>query len=145
MDKCKTKLYKAWENIRYRCDNPNYQHYNLYGERGIKVCKRWYKFENFAKDIGEPPTSSHSLDRIDNDKGYTPLNCRWATKIEQSNNRRDNIIIEYKGIKRTLPEWGRELNIPYACMHGRYRLGWNAEKMIEYPWKRKDRKKVAST
>lgn len=83
--------------MKQRCLNPNNNQFHNYGARGITVCDRWLdSFENFYNDMGEPPTSSHSLDRIDNDRGYSPDNCRWATPSEQTYNRRDYKRPKYK-------------------------------------------------
>lgn len=79
--------YATWESMLQRCTNKNSQGYCLYGGRGIKVCKRWFKFENFYSDMGEKPIGL-TLERIDNEKGYLPDNCKWATPLEQSHNRR---------------------------------------------------------
>ena len=78
----------AWHQMRYRCLNPKSRAWKNYGGRGIKVCKRWEKYEKFLADMGRRPSPDHSLDRINNDRDYKPSNCRWATMKQQSNNRR---------------------------------------------------------
>lgn len=80
--------YNAWENMKNRCYNPNYQLYHRYGGRGIKVCNRWKsRFMNFYNDMGKRPSLKHSLNRIDNNGGYEPSNCNWATASEQQYNK----------------------------------------------------------
>lgn len=126
-----TYIHKSWRAMISRCINVNHQNYHNYGGRGIKVCKRWYTFKNFKKDMGERPSSRHSIDRINNDGDYKPSNCRWATQKEQSNNRRNNKYITYKGQKKTLSQWAEKLGM--TCSGIRYRLsqGWSAEDIIE--------------
>lgn len=80
--------YTSWHGLRQRCNNSNDKDYARYGGRGIKVCDRWDSFFVFLADMGERPSSQHSVDRIDNDGDYTPENCRWATKKEQTHNSR---------------------------------------------------------
>lgn len=84
----KHPLYRTWANMLSRCTNPNTPNFNDYGGRGISVCQRWFHFKNFVEDMGAKPSRNHSIDRIDNDLGYSPANCKWATRKEQNLNKR---------------------------------------------------------
>lgn len=85
----KHPLYSTWANMKDRCYNPNNEHYENYGARGLVVCDEWRdSFERFALDLGLAPTPEHTLDRENNEIGYSPANCRWATRTEQCLNRR---------------------------------------------------------
>lgn len=85
----KTDTYSIWNNMIYRCKSPTYREFHLYGGRGIKVCDRWLKFENFLADMGVRP-EGHSIDRVDTNGDYEPQNCRWATDFDQARNQRTN-------------------------------------------------------
>lgn len=102
-------LYFIWMGMIARCEKKASKNYHRYGGKGIKVCNRWHSFDLFVEDMGARPSKKHSIDRIDNDKGYSPENCRWATKKEQARNRTNNRLISYLGITMTMIEWAEKL------------------------------------
>lgn len=117
--------YSAWASMKKRCLNPKHKAYKNYGGRGIKVCARWLNsFEDFIKDMGNKPTSKHTLDRIDNNKDYTPENCKWSTYKEQNNNRRFCKVLEFEGGTGTLQQWSEFLNINKRTLQMRIAAGW---------------------
>ncbi len=117
-----TRTYNIWQNVRQRCENPRYPRYSDYGGRGIAVCDRWKRFENFLADMGEAP-SDKSIDRWpDNNGNYEPDNCRWATRVEQANNKRNNRLITQDGVTKTLTQWLRDLGISKAGAQYRLRV-----------------------
>lgn len=122
--------YRAWEAMHARCYSDTCISYPHYGARGIKVCERWQSFENFLDDMGPKPSRKHSLDRKDNDGDYTPENCRWATKVEQMNNRTNSRWLEHDGKRMTLAQWARELGITEAALESRLRKGWPLERAL---------------
>ena len=130
-----TDEYRAWQEMKKRCNNPNVKAYKYYGARGIKVCDRWLNsFENFYTDLGPKPSKDHSLDRKDSNGNYEPDNCRWATKIEQMNNTSLNRLVEYNGKTQTFAQWSRELNFDYDLVELRMRRnGWSFEKATTTP------------
>lgn len=124
----------VWNAMWQRCTNPKNKRFDHYGGRGIRVCKRWEHFDLFLKDMGQRPSPRHSIDRIDNDKGYNPRNCRWATPTEQNRNTSRNTVITYAGQTLTLAEWAEETGLSYTALYTRlHRLQWTIEKALTTP------------
>jgi len=117
------KTYKAWSSMRQRCGNKSNHAYADYGGRGIAVCPEWLNsFPRFLEDMGIKPDGM-SLDRIDNNKGYSPSNCRWATHTEQMRNRRNNRPLTIGGETKLLCEWEAETGISHATIQNRIKRG----------------------
>lgn len=124
--------YNIYHKMIRRCHDETDKGFPYYGARGITVCDRWRsKFGFFLEDMGFRPTNEHSIDRIDNNKGYSPDNCRWATKSEQSNNRRNNRIVTYEGEQLTAAELARKLDISEEFIYRRLNKGHNSEEIIQ--------------
>jgi len=130
-NKSKTPEWKAWKNMKARCNNPDDARFKGYGGRGISMCKRWDIFENFYADMGGKPSTKHSLDRINNNGNYTRQNCRWATSREQSDNTRVSRHYTHNGVTKNLTEWCRELGIPRTTMFNRLERGMSFEEAIK--------------
>ena len=129
----KTRTYQIWKGMRKRCSNPNDTCYRLYGAIGIKVCKRWEKFEHFYSDMGECPPGL-SIDRINNMGDYKPSNCRWATVKQQLNNTSRNQMITHNNETLTLSQWAERSKVSYQTFWQRLnRLNWPIEKALEDP------------
>lgn len=111
-----TKTWQAWRSMRERCENKNHRAYKNYGGRGIGICMKWKKFEKFLADMGVAPENL-SLDRIDNNKGYSPKNCRWATRAEQNSNTRRSRIVTIDGKDMTLGDAAKKLGMKYKTLH----------------------------
>lgn len=123
--------YMAWLAMKRRCDNPNAQNYYLYGGRGIAYNKTWSKYENFLKDMGEKPSDDYSLERIDNSSGYSKSNCKWATRMEQASNKRNNRRLEYNGQVKTMSEWSRVTGIEVGTIFARLNVQkWPIDKAL---------------
>lgn len=127
-----TKIYATWSHMKQRCEDKNVPAYRLYGARGIKVYEPWSKdFVKFYEYMGNPPTSKHSIDRIDNDSNYEPGNVRWTTQTVQMNNRRNNVRIEYKGQTKTIAEWARYKDMNIQTLYARLnQYGWPVERAL---------------
>lgn len=103
-----TPTYKTWQSMKARCRNPREPVFNRYGGRGITVCERWLRFENFLADMGERPTGM-SLDRIDNSGNYEPANCRWATDLTQAFNQTQTKRVTFRGKLMSFTQAAKEL------------------------------------
>ena len=126
----RTPEYWVWKGMIARCHNPKCAQFKYYGARGISVCKRWRKFLNFLKDMGNRPSDKHSIERVKNNLGYSPKNCTWETMQSQCDNKRNNINITVNGETHSLGTWARINGIKYATIHGRWLRGWKPERII---------------
>jgi len=131
----KTKLYSTWNTMIQRCkdiSNP------YYGGKGISVCKRWNKFENFYKDMGDKPSAAHSIERLNSNKSYSPENCVWASATTQANNTAKNVRVHYDGEFFTVSELARHLGINYGTLYKRINTGRSGAELSKQP--RKDKR-----
>lgn len=126
----KTPEYNSWQAMNARCYYPKHQNYERYQQLGVTVCDSWRNsFENFIKDMGLKPSPSHTIDRVDNTKGYSKENCRWATRSEQQRNKRDTVFLEYKGERKCLYEWAEIFNVKPQLLYSRiFSLKWTVDK-----------------
>lgn len=122
-------LYVIWAGMKARCENKSHFGYPYYGKRGICVCEDWHEFIKFYQWAILTYRKGLEIDRINVNGNYEPSNCRWVTKKENARNRRNTFYIEYKGNKKSLPEWAEILNIRYQKLYDRlYVLKWDINK-----------------
>lgn len=124
--------YTIWKDIRKRCNNPNHTFYHRYGGRGLSVSVAWATFANFLADMGPRPSSKHSIDRIDNEKGYCKENCRWVTQKQQMRNCSINHLISYDGKTLCLSEWAELTGHPSSLIRHRLKRGWTPQQALEF-------------
>lgn len=128
----KTPEFRAWRAMKARCSNAKNASYLRYGGRGIKVCPRWEaSFEEFFRDMGKKPSPEFSIHRLDNDKGYSPDNCVWASIETQNNWKSQNVYLEFNGQKLTQAQWGRKLRIPRWTISRRLGSGYPVEQVLK--------------
>lgn len=119
------KLYRAWQNMKQRCK---------FEYTGISVCNEWRdSFETFSKDMGEPPSDKHTLERVDNNGDYCKDNCIWATRAAQNKNKGDTRIVELFGYKQCIADWCRELGINANTVRNRISKGMSPEDALTTP------------
>ena len=127
------RIYKLWSAIKDRCFNPDSKHYARYGGRGITMHPAWVDdYATFAADIGERPKGM-TLDRIDNNGNYEPNNVRWATRLEQANNRVTNVLITHEGLTMTLADWARHKGYKYGMLTSRWKKGLRGKELLAPP------------
>jgi len=127
------RTYDTWRAMRQRCLNPRNVRYPRYGGRGITICERWMKFENFLADMGPRPSPKHSIDRINTDGNYEPSNCRWATPKEQTDNRKRTVMITYNGMTMSMLDWSLRLGGKRTLVISRIRSGWDPQLAVSHP------------
>ena len=128
-------LWKLWNNVRNRCNNPNNHKYANYGERGIKVCSEWETNYTAFRDwcMANGYTKGLTIERIDVNGDYSPSNCIFATQKTQQNNRTNNHQITYKGVTKTLAQWAEHLGMRYSMLEHRINRGWSVEDAFTIP------------
>jgi hypothetical protein len=126
-------LYNVWHGIKHRCTNPKNSNYRWYGGRGITICPEWLNVANFIRDMEPTYRPGLELDRIDNDKGYSPDNCRWVTHRTNCKNTPTALLIEYNGEAKSLYEWSQSTGLSVTTIRARQRYGWSVEKTLTTP------------
>lgn len=129
-----SREYNAWAAAKQRCHNPKARWYYRYGGAGIAMCAEWRdSFAAFLRDMGPAPTQTHSIDRIDNSRGYEPGNCRWADSFTQANNTRANHPVTFDGMTMNVAQWERHLGVPEGRIRRRLLDGWPVELAMTAP------------
>ncbi len=127
-----TPEHNAWLSLKQRCTDQKRPDYANYGGRGIRVSKKWmHDFEAFYRHIGPRPSPRHSVERINNARGYMPGNVKWATATEQQNNKRQTVWVTIQGIRKPVAFWARERGISHQVLASRVRYGWPEERLFE--------------
>ena len=139
----KTRLYVVWKDIKARCFNPNANNFKDYGAKGVFMCDEWRNdfkvFYDWAMENGYNPNAKRgecTIDRINNNKGYSPDNCRWTDNLTQQNNKKNNRFLTYNGETHTIAEWSRILNIKTYVLYARLYSGWSVERTLTTPVKK---------
>jgi hypothetical protein len=126
-------LHSIWRKMKLRCYSQKCDHYYLYGGRGITVCGRWLGpdgYQNFERDMGSRPSIKHSIDRIDTNGNYEPLNCKWSTAGEQMRNRRNNVLITIGDETKCLKDWSLSSRVNSKTLEKRVKNGWPESELL---------------
>ena len=131
----RSRLYSIWHSMLSRCENQHNIGYGRYGGRGVTVCKEWHDFNNFMQWAERTGYQENlTIDRIDVNEGYNPVNCQWATMHEQARNKRNNANITYHGVTRCLSDWAATFGINVVTLWMRiFRDGWDVERAFTTP------------
>lgn len=124
---------RCWWKMIARCNNPKTVGYKNWGGRGIKVCERWGKLNNFLADMGPKPSPKHSIERRDNNGDYVPTNCYWATRCEQLRNTRRNVWLSLDDVTLCLKDWATRTGMDQMTIKGRLRRGWSLRDALTIP------------
>ena len=138
----KTPEYITFHAMIRRCNATSGRDWNAY--KDISICERWKDFDKFMEDMRKRPSQKHTIERIDNSKGYSPENCRWATRTEQNRNKRCNRVITFQGRSQCLSAWAEEYKLNYKLLWSRLKYGWSFEKAITTPIPSSSQKKQLS-
>jgi hypothetical protein len=141
----KSRTYRIWKAMKSRCKNPNVENYKNYGGRGVTVCNRWaLSFEDFLSDMGHAPEGM-SIDRKNGFGNYERENCKWSTRKEQANNKRDNTFIEHDGLRLTVAQWSDRTGISQGAILFRIKSKWGINDILNTPSNRGNRLKLRLT
>lgn len=126
--------YPSWIEMRRRCRARHRKEWGRYGGRGITVCARWDSFEAFLEDMGPRPSRRHHIERVNNERGYEPGNCRWATVKEQARNRKSSRLVRHNGITKTVTEWAEGAGLsPETLAYRLFKLRWPMQEALARP------------
>lgn len=134
----RSRFYNIWSGIVTRCFNPKMDRYADYGGRGLTLAKRWVDFKNFRDDMLDSYVNHVSLfgshdttiERVNNDKGYSKQNCMWVTRKQQARNKRTSRLVTFKGETLCVAEWSERLNINYGTLISRLKRGWSVKRAL---------------
>jgi hypothetical protein len=124
-------MYAVWLAMKQRCTNPKHKNWADYGGRGITLCESWLTFDGFYADMWEDYALGLTIERTDNDKGYTKENCRWATRAEQTRNNRRNVWVTFRGKTQVLQDWAKELGVSRQAFYYWVKKGMTYDQAVE--------------